>query len=195
MAEQSFDRERPVAGRPHEDARPLTAGSAPPGGAPARPWRLSGRLLVLDPQDRLLLVRSRDPGYPELGEWWEVPGGGVDPGETTVEAALRELREETGVALEPSTVGPAVWELEMTYLWLGRRRWARQAIHLARPSGTPEPVSEVHYTPEEQDTFLAAEWVPVSALERVRTFPDGVGSGLAALAAGTSIDTGFAVWC
>jgi 8-oxo-dGTP pyrophosphatase MutT (NUDIX family) len=69
-------------------------------GAPPRPWRLSGRLLVIDPADRLLLVRCHDPVAPVQGEWWEVPGGGVDPGEDTVTAALREVAEETGVRAE-----------------------------------------------------------------------------------------------
>ncbi|MFI5957236.1 NUDIX domain-containing protein [Cryptosporangium sp. NPDC051539] len=173
----------------------LAAGSSPPAGAPPQPWRLSGRLLVLDPADRLLVIRSRDPDYPELGEWWEVPGGGVDPGEDTVGAALREVLEETGIELSREVVAPVTWHCEMTYCWLGRRRWSRQAIHLARPDSTPEPVAALRYTPEERETFLSAEWVPASVLPRIRTFPDGVAAGLAALAAGTSIDTGFAVWC
>jgi len=182
---------------------PRAAGSEQPPGAPARPWRLSGRLVVLDPADRVLLVRSHDPDYPELGEWWEVPGGGVDPGEDTVAAALREVLEETGVEVERETVvpagdgsGPAVWRSELTYLWLGRRRWSRQAIHLARPPVTPEVVAELRYTPEEQATFLAADWVPLADVERLpRTFPDGLPQIVARLLAGDVVDAGFAVWC
>ncbi|SHM32726.1 NUDIX domain-containing protein [Cryptosporangium aurantiacum] len=176
---------------------PLPAGDVEPPGAPPRPWRLSGRLLVLDPAERLLLVRSRDPEYPDLGEWWEVPGGGVDAGEDTVDAALREVREETGVALERTTVVPAaVWTQELSYLWLGRRRWSRQAIHLACPPVTPEPVADLRYTPEEQATFLAAEWVPLAEVGGLpRTFPDGVAAIVPRLRAGDVIDAGFAVWC
>ncbi|MFG1923673.1 NUDIX domain-containing protein [Cryptosporangium sp. NPDC048952] len=176
---------------------PLAAGDEEPPGAPPRPWRLSGRLLVLDPIDRLLLIRARDPEYPELGEWWEVPGGGVDPGEDTVAAALREVREETGVAIETSAVVPtAVWWSEVTYLWLGRRRWSRQAIHLARPPVTPEKVADLAYTPDEGATFLGADWIPVAGLNELpRTFPDGIAQTLPRLLAGDVVDTGFAVWC
>lgn len=44
--------------------------------------------------DEVLLIRRGRP--PRLGEW-SLPGGRVEPGETVREAALRELREETGV--------------------------------------------------------------------------------------------------
>lgn len=44
--------------------------------------------------DKVLLVRRGRP--PRLGEW-SLPGGRIEPGERMVEAALRELREETGV--------------------------------------------------------------------------------------------------
>lgn len=44
--------------------------------------------------DEVLLIRRGTP--PRLGEW-SLPGGRIEPGERAVEAALRELREETGV--------------------------------------------------------------------------------------------------
>jgi 8-oxo-dGTP diphosphatase len=47
--------------------------------------------------DAVLLIRRRNP--PRQGEW-SLPGGRVESGERAVDAALRELREETGVEAE-----------------------------------------------------------------------------------------------
>ncbi|MCQ0968840.1 NUDIX hydrolase (plasmid) [Paracoccus sp. TK19116] len=47
---------------------------------------------------QVLLVRRRNP--PDAG-LWGFPGGHVDPGETALDAAARELAEETGVAARP----------------------------------------------------------------------------------------------
>ncbi len=50
---------------------------------------------VIDEQDRLLLLRHVHHGM------WGTPGGAMEPGETPAQAASRELREETGLQLEP----------------------------------------------------------------------------------------------
>ena len=47
--------------------------------------------------DEVLLIRRGTP--PRLGEW-SLPGGRIEPGEKAVDAASRELREETGVEAE-----------------------------------------------------------------------------------------------
>ena len=56
--------------------------------------RLAGRVIVLDPDDRVLLFCYEDP--PPNGRHWSTPGGGLDEGEDFAAGALRELIEETG---------------------------------------------------------------------------------------------------
>jgi 8-oxo-dGTP diphosphatase len=62
------------------------------------------RALMVDPSDRVLLVRFE---FNDVGTVWATPGGGIEPGEETMEALRRELAEEVGL-YEPD-VGPCVW--------------------------------------------------------------------------------------
>lgn len=64
--------------------------------------RDTARLLVLDPEDRILLFRFTPGTKPPF---WATPGGAVDPGESFAQAARRELFEETGFDLD---VGQAI---------------------------------------------------------------------------------------
>lgn len=63
--------------------------------------------LVLDEQSRVLLIRARDlRGQPV----WTLPKGALAPGETSAEAALREVREETGYRCElERDLGPVTY--------------------------------------------------------------------------------------
>lgn len=65
------------------------------------------RVLVVDADGRVLLFRDSDLGLDPVPHWWITPGGGVDPGETDEQAAVREVLEETGLVVEEGElVGP-----------------------------------------------------------------------------------------
>lgn len=85
-----------------------------------RPVTLGVRAIVADAEERVLLVRH---GYVS---GWHFPGGGVDPGETCVEAAARELKEEAMVAID----GPPVLHGVFLNAQLSRRNHV--AVYLVR---------------------------------------------------------------
>jgi len=58
--------------------------------------RLAGRAILRDGQDRVLLIRFVLPNM----TFWATPGGGVETGETPLQAAHRELGEELGIAVD-----------------------------------------------------------------------------------------------
>ena len=80
-------------------------------------------MLLIDAQERLLLLHGFDPARPEQGYWFTI-GGGLDPGETPAQAAARELAEETGLMLAPERMGDPIWHDVTTFPFDGR--WYRQ---------------------------------------------------------------------
>ena len=78
-------------------------------------WRPTARILLADPEGRVLLFSAREAD----GErWWFTPGGGVHRGETVRGAAVRELLEETGFACDEAELGPVV--ATSSSLWLAK---------------------------------------------------------------------------
>ncbi|HYN68496.1 MAG TPA: NUDIX domain-containing protein [Ornithinibacter sp.] len=74
--------------------------------------RRAVRVLVLDEADRMLLFQDSDLGLDPVLHWWVTPGGGVDPGESDLEAGVRELWEETGLVVRAGDlVGPLMTRL------------------------------------------------------------------------------------
>ena len=94
------------------------------------------RALVLDPQDRVLLVRFE---FPDAGTRWALPGGGLEPGESDHEALRRELAEEVGLA--GAEIGPQVWTRLHVFPFIdGRHDGQRERIYLVRCSAfEPRP--------------------------------------------------------
>jgi len=79
--------------------------------------RLTARVLLLDPEGRILLMKGRLPSRADGPGGWFTVGGGANPGETLLAAARREVLEETGFA--QVDFGPVVWLHEAVHLLEG----------------------------------------------------------------------------
>ncbi|MGI8682900.1 MAG: NUDIX hydrolase [Mycobacteriales bacterium] len=107
---------------------PVAPGPADERGTPALPVRLAARVLVLDPDDRVLLLRYDDA--PPNGRHWATPGGGLEADEDYATAAVRELWEETGWA--DMSLDGEIGAAEVTMEYDGRLVAQRERLYLAR---------------------------------------------------------------
>ena len=68
-------------------------------------WIGGVRVIIFDDKRRILLVKQSHEGR----DIWMVPGGGIEDGESAAQAAVREVREETGLDIE---VLRMIWHVE-----------------------------------------------------------------------------------
>ncbi len=66
--------------------------------------RTTARVVPVDADGQVLLLRGHDPARPDDDYWFTI-GGAVEPGESREQAAVRELREETGIELPLGELG------------------------------------------------------------------------------------------
>jgi 8-oxo-dGTP pyrophosphatase MutT (NUDIX family) len=157
--------------------------------------RSAVRVVLRDSGGRILLFRvvvsSRSPAG-----WWELPGGGIDPGETYLEAAVREIREETGLVIAPAQVGRPHWRRSATWRARGIRRLQHEVVvEVSVPADRPE-ITDGGRTAEEIEDYVDSRWWEpadiVASAERF--YPGRLPELLPAFLAGETIDEPFERW-
>jgi 8-oxo-dGTP pyrophosphatase MutT (NUDIX family) len=151
------------------------------------------RAVVLDAEEKVLLFHTRDPTYPELGQWWELPGGGLEDGETHLQAVIRELAEEAGLVVSAAQVGEPTWRRRATYRYRGERRISNEVIVAVRiPQLAPAVDGSARVDFEDEDYFGYRWWpLPDLAATAERCYPGRLPSLVGPFLAGEQIDEPF----
>jgi ADP-ribose pyrophosphatase YjhB (NUDIX family) len=111
--------------------------------------------IILEQNGKLLLVQEADPEF--YGQWNQ-PAGHLDPGETIIECALREAREESGYEVEITGL-QAIYDYAITRD--GEHYHIISFCFRATPRGEPGPIME--------DEILATRWF---TKEELKQLPD-----------------------
>jgi 8-oxo-dGTP pyrophosphatase MutT (NUDIX family) len=180
-----------LAGR---SAAELTGGQ--PGGALRYDLeRRAVRVVLRDEGGRILLFRATLASR-SAQSWWELPGGGIDPGEGYRDAAVREIREETGLEIAPGQVGEPRWRRSATWVGRGIRRLQHEVVVDAAVPGHCPAISAAGQTADELEEYSEARWWEPGQIvaSRERFYPGRLPELLPAFLAGVSMDEPFERW-
>ncbi|WP_305782868.1 NUDIX hydrolase [Symbioplanes lichenis] len=132
--------------------------------------RRAARVLLVDADDRVLLLHGSDPARPGHF-WWFTPGGGLDAGETPAEGAARELFEETGLRVDPAALGSPVHDEVTSFSYDGRDYRQTQEFFLHRVQSWE--VDTAGFDADERATITEHRWWTLASLAATdeRIFP------------------------
>ena len=124
------------------------------------------RVIVVNEDDEILLVRHSDkaavnPDQPDVLTYWVPPGGGIEDGETFEEAAIRELREETGV--EIPEVDRSILARDVNLFYGSEFLTQHELFFLAKVKDRP---SLSNFTPNDSEVIVDARWWPIDEIEK-----------------------------
>lgn len=129
-----------------------------------RRHRRAARVVVTDGHHALMLADT-DPGLPG-SRWWVTPGGGIDPGETALEAAVREVAEETGLAVRPEELRGPVAVRTVVHGYSDQVLSQEESFFVLVVDARFE-VEPAGLTADEQITLDGWDWLPLHDLAAV----------------------------
>ena len=129
------------------------------------PLRSGVGIVVLNNQNKVFVAKRID----NPKNFWQMPQGGVDEGENFLNAAYRELEEETSikkVELIQELEGTITYELPdrlLGIIWKGKYRGQKQKWFLMRFNGEDNEINIKTKNPE----FLDWKWIEIDQLTEV----------------------------
>lgn len=120
--------------------------------------------MLIDPDGRVLLIQDSDPGLPSRPTFWITAGGAIDPGEAVLDAAVREVDEETGLRLATSDIRGPLAERFVVHGYSDRVVEQTETFFVAH---VPHfDVDQSGLMPDEVDTQLGFRWWTPDELAR-----------------------------
>tara|TARA_B100001250_G_C19558630_1_gene682319 strand:- start:152 stop:625 length:474 start_codon:yes stop_codon:yes gene_type:complete len=129
------------------------------------PLRNGVGIVVLNSTNKVFVGKRID----NPKNFWQMPQGGIDPGEEYFSAALRELKEETGiqnVELIKEIDETLTYELPSNLLgiiWKGKYRGQKQRWFIMRFKGNDSEINLKTHKPE----FLDWKWIDIDEITKV----------------------------
>ena len=138
-------------------------------------FRRAARVVVLDATGRVLVVRGHDVDQPERS-WWFTVGGGIDTGESDLEAATRELFEETGMVLGGDELEGPVLTRSAMFHFLRESCRQDEVFFLARVAGVGGTPSQEGWTETERELLDDMRWMTPAELrsETREVYPENL---------------------
>lgn len=126
--------------------------------------RETARIFVQNSLGDLLLLNTHwDPGT-GLPPRWLTPGGGVDPGESILAAAVRELWEETGHVVQPEALGELELSLPFKMVWTNGQ-YETGIAHFYRLTVSDDfQIDKANWTKDEHRDVVEWRWWSIPAL-------------------------------
>ncbi len=126
--------------------------------------RPTARIMLINGNNDVFLLKTHFDPEVGLPPRWLTPGGGIDAGETALEAAVRELREETGLVVTQDQLGEPVLETSGRWDWadgINYHTYTDTIFELQVENFTPDTSG---FTTEELRDVLEFRWWNVQDL-------------------------------